>query len=174
MLTPGLLPWLAIAGGLGALLRHLVVRALTTAGTSAAGSSAAGSSAAGTSAAGASATGDSADGDSASGDSAPGSPPRPAYPLGTTVVNLIGAAAGGVILGVALSGEMSGTGSNSILLTVLSVGLLGAFTTFSSWMTEVEGLREDGRPVWATLHLLGVLVAGLFLAAAGFWITLLV
>jgi len=156
-MTPGLLPWLAVAGGLGALLRHLVVRALTTAGAAAAGTSDAGNSGAG---------------DLASGDSASGSPPPPAYPLGTTVVNLAGAAAGGVILGVSVSGEVSGTGSNSILLTVLSVGLLGAFTTFSSWMTEVEGLREDGKPVWAIVHLLGVLVAGLFLAAAGFWITL--
>jgi len=39
-------------------------------------------------------------------------------------------------------------------------------------MTEIVGLREDGQPLWAILHLLGVLVAGLLLAIFGFLMAL--
>lgn len=141
MLTPGLLPWLAVAGGAGALLRHLIVRALAKLD------------------------------EPGGGHPTLGTARPPTYPLGTTAVNLVGAAAAGFLLGLSVSGELSRTDGGG-LLTVLSVGLLGAFTTFSAWMTEVAGLLEDRRSMWALVHLLAMPSMGVFLAVAGFWIAL--
>jgi CrcB protein len=75
-----------------------------------------------------------------------------AFPLGTFTVNLTGGFLLGLMTGLAVAGEA---------LLVLGTGLLGAFTTFSTWMVEAQRLGEAGR--WATmwLHLGGSMVAGL-------------
>ena len=57
------------------------------------------------------------------------------FPWGTLVVNLSGALALGVLVGAAVHGDgyrLAGT------------GLLGAFTTFSTWAFESHRLGEDG------------------------------
>jgi len=51
-------------------------------------------------------------------------------------VNLSGAFVLGVLTGAALSGDA---------LRLLGTGLLGAYTTFSTWMLESHRLGEDGR-----------------------------
>ena len=60
-------------------------------------------------------------------------------PRATTVVNLVGALAAGIAL--ATTDTAVGTGR------ILTVGFLGGFTTFSTWM--LEATTED-RPAWTT------------------------
>jgi fluoride exporter len=59
-----------------------------------------------------------------------------AFPYGTLAVNLSGA----LVLG-ALHG--AGTGGDAQRL--VGTGLIGAYTTFSTWMLESHRLGEDGR-----------------------------
>jgi CrcB protein len=71
--------------------------------------------------------------------------PRP-FPYGTLVVNLTGTLALGVLVGAAVSGDA---------LRLLGTGLLGSYTTFSTWMLESHRLAEDGelRPSMVNLTL---------------------
>ena len=80
------------------------------------------------------------------------------FPLGTFVVNLTGGFALGLLTGLAVDGDA---------LLVVGTGLLGAYTTFSTWMVEAHRLAEDGR--WGTmwLYLLGSMAAGLVATGAG-------
>lgn len=87
-------------------------------------------------------------------------PARP-FPLGTLIVNASGAFAAGVLAGF-LPGLAAGGGA-SVWGWVLGVGLLGAFTTFSTWMVEVRL-----RPGLPGLYYLGAtLVLGVGAALAG-------
>ncbi len=84
------------------------------------------------------------------------------FPTGTVAVNLTGAFA----LGAAL-----GTGSGSVAIASVG-GFLAGFTTFSTWMVESLGLGLVPRPrTRAVVNLVGMLLAGLALAAAGYSIT---
>jgi CrcB protein len=58
-----------------------------------------------------------------------------AFPLGTLVVNLSGAAALGVVSGLTL-------GHDAALLA--GAAAIGSYTTFSTWMFETERLVEEG------------------------------
>ena len=83
------------------------------------------------------------------------------FPAGTFVVNVIGCLAFGVITGLA---------QNRITLTpearaLLLAGVLGGFTTFSSYMNESAVLVREGQFLWAGLNLGGQVVVG-FIA---FW-----
>jgi fluoride exporter len=75
-------------------------------------------------------------------------------PYGTLAVNLTGAFLLGLV--TPLVPPQAG------LAEVVGTGLLGGFTTFSTWMVETEGLfREGGRAGWlAALVNLGVMLAG--------------
>ncbi|QEC50819.1 fluoride efflux transporter CrcB [Baekduia soli] len=82
------------------------------------------------------------------------------FPFGTFVVNLTGGSVLGLLTGLAVHGDV---------LLVFGTGLLGAYTTFSTWMVEAQRLGEDGD--WATmwLYLLGSMLAGLATTGLG-WI----
>ena len=80
-----------------------------------------------------------------------------AFPAGTLVVNL----SGGFLLGL-----LVGLGVSESTLVVLGGGLLGGYTTFSTWMVESERLAAAGRTGLAWLNLVGSTLAGLL--AAGF------
>ena len=58
------------------------------------------------------------------------------FPYGTLVVNLSGTLALGVLAGIALDANA---------YRIAATGLLGAFTTFSTWALESHRLGEDGR-----------------------------
>ena len=81
--------------------------------------------------------------------------------LGTLAVNLVGASALGVIVGA---------GSSHHVLLIVGGGLLGAMTTFSTWMAESHHLGRDGRRAHAVANLAGSLVAGFAMAALGWWL----
>jgi len=133
--TPDLLPWIVIAGALGAVGRHVLIRAVAAVGERTRHPGRIGA--------------------------------LPTIPVGTMVVNLSGSLVAGVLLGFTLD-----KGQTSLIL-VLTIGLLGAFTTFSSWMTEVVGLWEEGRRGQAVSHLVASLVTGVGAAALGLGIWLI-
>lgn len=88
------------------------------------------------------------------------------YPLGTIVVNLLGAFAFGVLFAMF---EARGDLSPLWRLLVLS-GFLGAFTTFSTLMFEVGTMISTERAGWALLHLLLHNFVGFGCAVGGLWL----
>lgn len=84
-----------------------------------------------------------------------------AFPLGTFLVNVSGGLALGLLTGLDVTGDA---------LLLLGGGLLGSYTTFSTWMLEAQRLGEAGewRLMWA--YLLGSMVAGAAATGLG-WLT---
>jgi fluoride exporter len=81
-----------------------------------------------------------------------------AFPFGTLAVNLTGAMLLGVLVGAAV-----GEGA----YRVVGTGLLGAFTTFSTWALESHRLGEDGRLRLGILNFAVSLVLGVGCAWLG-------
>jgi CrcB protein len=80
------------------------------------------------------------------------------FPHGTLAVNLSGAFALGALSGAGVGGSAA----------VLAGGaLIGAYTTFSTWMLETQRLAEEGELPAAALNLALSLAAGLAAAAVG-------
>jgi CrcB protein len=86
-----------------------------------------------------------------------------AFPWGTFVVNVTGAFALGFIFTV-LTGRFRVSPS---LRTTLTVGFLGAYTTFSTLSLETFRLIEDRAYLLAAANSFGSLVAGLVAVYAG-------
>lgn len=84
------------------------------------------------------------------------------YPLGTLLVNLIGSFAIGLLWNYFSSGD----GSNHLRLLIM-VGVLGGFTTFSSYAIECFNLYESGHTGLALTHVLANNIGGILLAFAG-------
>jgi CrcB protein len=80
------------------------------------------------------------------------------FPWGTLVVNLTGAFALGVLIGAALSGDA---------FRLAATGVLGSFTTFSTWALESHRLGEDGQLRLGVTNLLVCLVLGVTAAWLG-------
>jgi len=80
------------------------------------------------------------------------------FPLGILAVNLSGALLLGVLAGAAVHGDA---------YRLLAGGLLGAYTTFSTWMLQTQRLGEDGAPALAALNLVASLVLGLLAVWVG-------
>jgi CrcB protein len=80
------------------------------------------------------------------------------FPFGTFVVNLTGGFTLGLLVGLGVSGYA---------LLDFGTGLLGGYTTFSTWMVETQRLGEDAR--WRTMnaYLLGSMAAGLVATGTG-------
>jgi CrcB protein len=83
------------------------------------------------------------------------------FPLGTFVVNLAGCVVFGAIVGAAERRFVLTPEARAFLL----VGVLGGFTTFSSYAYESVALAGDGRFLAAAINIVGQVVAGL----AGLW-----
>ncbi len=83
------------------------------------------------------------------------------FPLGTLLVNCVG--------GLAIGAALVWLGASDELLRLLLVtGLLGGFTTFSSFSAESLGLLQRGQWALALLHSAAHLLGALACAAAGF------
>jgi CrcB protein len=65
-------------------------------------------------------------------------------------------------------GFLAGTGVGHGAYAILGVGLVGSYTTFSTWMLETLWLAEDGRSSAAAANVALQLGLGLA-AAAGGW-----
>jgi CrcB protein len=81
-----------------------------------------------------------------------------AFPYGTLAVNLSGALALGVLHGAGVGGDA---------LRLAGTGLLGAYTTFSTWALESHRLGEDGRLRLGAANLLVSLALGVVSAWLG-------
>jgi len=88
------------------------------------------------------------------------------FPLGTFMVNLAGCLVFGIVIGAAEQRFVLTPALRAFLL----IGVLGGFTTFSSYVYESAVLVRDGQFAWAAINLAGQVVAGL----AGFWAGLFV
>lgn len=80
------------------------------------------------------------------------------FPYGTLAVNLAGAFVLGVLVGAALDDDA---------YRVAGTGLIGAFTTFSTWMFESHRLGEDGRLRVGVVNVLVSLLLGVLAVWAG-------
>ena len=89
------------------------------------------------------------------------------FPLGTFVVNVVGCLVFGVIAGVSTERVQMSPAMRLFLLT----GILGGFTTFSSYAFESFVLVRDGQMLWAAINITGQVVAGLVGMWAGYVIT---
>ena len=86
------------------------------------------------------------------------------FPIGTFAVNCVGCLVFGAIAGAA---EQRVQMAPELRLFLL-VGILGGFTTFSSYAFESYALLRDGQFLAASLNIAGQVVAGL----AGMWIAM--
>ncbi len=84
------------------------------------------------------------------------------FPAGTFVVNVVGCLVFGAVAGAAQARITLSSDARALLLA----GLLGGFTTFSSYMNESVVLVREGQFLWAGLNLGGQVVAGF----AAFWL----
>ena len=83
-------------------------------------------------------------------------------PIGTFAVNVVGCVAFGAIVGAAEHRFVLTPETRAFLL----VGILGGFTTFSSYTFESFALMQDGQFAAAAFNIVGQVVAGLL----GFWV----
>jgi CrcB protein len=78
------------------------------------------------------------------------------FPFGTMIVNASGSLVLGLVVGLAASGTFDDDAR-----TVLAIGFLGAYTTFSTYAYETVRLAENGASRAAVVYAIGsVLVAG--------------
>lgn len=80
------------------------------------------------------------------------------FPLGTFVVNVSGAFIAGVLYGAGVAGDGE---------LLASTALIGAYTTFSTWMSDNDRLEREGPGQLALLNIFGSLFAGLAAALLG-------
>jgi fluoride exporter len=80
------------------------------------------------------------------------------FPYGTLVVNLVGAFVLGLLVGASLSQDA---------YRLWGTGLLGSFTTFSTWALESHRLGEDGEVRLGIINFVISLIAGVAAAWAG-------
>ena len=84
------------------------------------------------------------------------------FPAGTFVVNVVGCLVFGAIAGATEERISISPETRALLLA----GVLGGFTTFSSYMNESFVLVREGQFLWAGLNLSGQVNAGF----AAFWL----
>jgi len=86
-----------------------------------------------------------------------------AFPTGTFITNVSGTLLIGLLMALVL-GPWSHT---RYLRPFLGVGVLGGYTTFSTYEVETRGLLAAGAPGTGLLYLLGSILAGLVAVAVG-------
>jgi CrcB protein len=89
------------------------------------------------------------------------------FPIGTFAVNILGCVVFGAIAGAAEQRVQLAPDLRVFLL----VGILGGFTTFSSYAFESFALIRDGQFAVAAANIVGQVVAGLVGLWAGYVVT---
>ncbi|MEO1704135.1 MAG: fluoride efflux transporter CrcB [Pseudomonadota bacterium] len=83
-----------------------------------------------------------------------------AFPLGTLTVNVLGS----FVIGLAWAAGIDRSGP---LFPFLVLGLLGGFTTFSTFSLDTLRLMQDGQVAGAVAYVLGSVTLSLLAALAG-------
>jgi fluoride exporter len=83
---------------------------------------------------------------------------HPHFPAGTLAVNVSGAFLLGLLAGASVEGDAR---------LLLGAGLLGSYTTFSTWMIETQRIGEAGRRRLALANIVLSIVLGVGAAALG-------
>lgn len=96
--------------------------------------------------------------------------PAGAFPWGTLAVNVVGCLAVGVLAGLAEGRGLLGPALRLFLL----IGLLGGFTTYSTFAFETVALSRDAEVARAGANVVAHLVAGLGTAWLGLTLARLV
>jgi len=91
---------------------------------------------------------------------------RRELPWAVLLVNVVGSAIAGAVLGLNSSGAMSGD-----LRLVLMGGVAGGLTTFSTFSVETMQLLRERRWVTAGVNVAANLVLGIAAASAGYLLT---
>ncbi|HNS11248.1 MAG TPA: fluoride efflux transporter CrcB [Bacteroidia bacterium] len=91
---------------------------------------------------------------------------QPVFPWGTLLVNLVGSLVIGLLAGMNESDLM-----NPGMKIFLFIGLLGGFTTFSSFSLETFHLIRQSQVMYAIAYVLSSTLLGLLLAATGYFIS---
>jgi CrcB protein len=86
------------------------------------------------------------------------------FPFGTFVVNMVGCLLIGFLAGLADSRDLFTTTSRAFVFT----GILGAFTTFSTFSYETMGLFQNGQTSPAMINLGLQILLGLIAVWEGF------
>lgn len=90
--------------------------------------------------------------------------PGSAFPWGTLAVNILGCFMIGLLGGLAEWRQLFGPETRLLLL----VGMLGGFTTFSSFGWETLALLREGDGLRAGINVVVQIVGGLFAVWAGY------
>jgi CrcB protein len=94
---------------------------------------------------------------------------RDGWPTATFVVNLSGALVLGVV--IILVGRFAPDPESSMttrrVRPFLVTGVLGGYTTFSTYMVEAHGLLDTGQPVMAATYIFGSLLLGVLFVGLG-------
>ncbi len=89
------------------------------------------------------------------------------FPWGTLVVNLSGALAMGVLAG---SPGLPGPSGDDPRWQLAAIGLLGGYTTVSSFSLQTLTLWQQGRHPMAVANVTVTLVAGFVALGVGWWL----
>jgi len=93
--------------------------------------------------------------------------PTHVTPYATALVNLVGCFVIGVLAGLVASHRMTMTPS---MRAFVFVGILGGFTTFSSFGLDTFSLAHGDRMVYAGANVVVQVVGGCALVAAGYFV----
>ncbi len=91
-------------------------------------------------------------------------PSRPgAFPTATFLINVTGS----FVLGFLLTAMVERWRPNEYLRPLIATGVIGAYTTWSTFMTDADNLIKDGHPAMAVGYLAASLAGGLAAVYAG-------
>jgi CrcB protein len=82
------------------------------------------------------------------------------FPSGTLMVNLSGAFILGLLDGIVLPKDLA---------LLIGTGVIGSYTTFSTWMYESQRLGEERQGLYALANIGLSLAGGLLLGGFGLW-----
>ncbi|RKR89313.1 protein CrcB [Micromonospora pisi] len=92
--------------------------------------------------------------------------PSGQLPWATLVINLTGCA----LLGMLMAFVTARIAPHRLLRPFLGTGVLGGYTTFSTYAVETRGLLDTGRPLLAAGYVFGTLAGALIAVWLGGWL----
>ncbi len=84
------------------------------------------------------------------------------FPFGTLLINVIGSFLIGVFFEIAVNSP-----HEALIRALIMIGILGGFTTFSSFSLDTLTLLEEGKILFALLYVLGSVAISLFAVFLG-------